>query len=358
VREPRAVRAAVFYGRGDVRVEDVPPAPPPGAGEVRIDVEWAAICGTDAAEYLHGPRFVPLERPHPGSGHQGPTILGHEFAGVIGAVGEGVGGLQIGDRVACGAGVSCGECAWCRSGRTNLCAAYYTLGLHAHGGLADHVCAPAAICVRVPRECEPRAAVLAQPLSVAMHALARGGVTPESSVAVVGVGGIGSLIVAAAVSGGTERLVAVDVDRERLETAERLGAALAVLADEDAEARLREVSEGRGLDVVLEASGTEAGLRLALASLRKGGRVVVVGLHDTPRMLELFDLSLREIDVVTTLAHICATDVPRALAALSRPGLARTVIETEVRLERFVEDGLVPFAENRLRGKVVVDVGA
>lgn len=350
------MRAAVFRGPGDVRVEDVAPPAPPGPGAVRVDVEWAAICGTDAAEYQHGPTFVPLERPHPGSGHQGPTILGHEFAGVVGAVGSGVTGLAVGDRVACGAGVSCGECAWCRSGRTNLCARYYTLGLHDHGGLAEHVTAPASICVPVPPACEPRAAALSQPLAVAMHALARGGVERSSSVAVVGVGGLGSLIVAAAALQGVRRLLAVDVDPVRLEAAQRLGASLTLLADGEAAARMLDASDGGGFDVVLEASGTEPGLQLAIATVRKGGQLVLVGLHDAPRAIDLFDLSLREIDTITTLAHICSSDVPRALAALATPGLADTVIETVVGLDRFVEDGLVPFADGRLRGKVVVDV--
>jgi len=196
------VRAAVFHGRKDVRVEDVPSPGAPGPGEVRIDVEWAAICGTDAAEYLHGPTFVPLTKPHRGSGHKGPTILGHEFMGRVGAVGADVTRFAVGEPVVSGAGVSCGTCDWCLSGRTNLCSSYYTIGLHTHGGLAEHVLVPAATCVTVPPDCEPRAAALAQPLSVALHALARAHIQPTSSLAVVGVGGLGTLIVAAAAARG------------------------------------------------------------------------------------------------------------------------------------------------------------
>ena len=106
--------------------------------------------------------------------------------------------LAIGDRVVSGAGVSCGTCEWCRAGRINLCAAYYTLGLHANGGLAERVATPAAICCRVPDDCTDDAAAMAQPLAVALHALSRVAQRAGDSVAVIGAGGIGSFIVAGA----------------------------------------------------------------------------------------------------------------------------------------------------------------
>jgi (R,R)-butanediol dehydrogenase/meso-butanediol dehydrogenase/diacetyl reductase len=352
------VRAAVFHGRRDVRVEDVPAPRAPRPGELLVDVEWAAICGTDAAEYLHGPTFVPLTEPHPGSGHRGPTILGHEFVGRVRATGGDATGFEAGERVVCGAGVSCGTCEWCRAGRTNLCAGYYTIGLHTHGGLAEQVLVPAATCVTVPAMCEPQAAVLAQPLAVALHALARAEVRPPASLAVIGVGGIGTLIVAAAAARGIEQLVAVDVDPARLEVARRLGASETVPADGESARRIVDATGGRGVDVALEASGTEPGLATAIAAVRKGGRIVLVGLHEEPRALDLLDLNLREIGIETTLAHICETDLPEAVGILAAAGLAAAVIDRVVPLEAFVEDGLVPLAEGRVGGKVVVDVAA
>ncbi|HVX31675.1 MAG TPA: alcohol dehydrogenase catalytic domain-containing protein, partial [Solirubrobacterales bacterium] len=133
------MRAAVYHGAGDVRVESVAEPGEPGPGEVLIAPAMAAICGTDASEYAHGPHMIPLHERHPGSGLVGPLIIGHEFVGRVEATGDGVEGLAVGDRVVSGAGVSCGECDWCRAGRTNLCASYYTLGLSAPGGLADQV---------------------------------------------------------------------------------------------------------------------------------------------------------------------------------------------------------------------------
>src|SRR5260221_614747 len=145
--------AAVYHAPGDVRVEDMPQPRDPVGADVILEVTRAAICGTDASEFTHTPKFFPIDSPHPFSGHFGPTIMGHEFTGRVVARGSEGGGLSIGDRVVCGAGVSCGTCEWCLRGRTNLCARYYTLGLHSHGGLAQYVSTPASLCRVVPETC-------------------------------------------------------------------------------------------------------------------------------------------------------------------------------------------------------------
>ncbi|HXH98375.1 MAG TPA: alcohol dehydrogenase catalytic domain-containing protein, partial [Gaiellaceae bacterium] len=181
------MKAAVYYGRHDVRIENVPEPSEPAADEVLIEVIRAAICGTDASEWDHGPILC-----RPG------VVLGHEFVGRVVARGEAVTGLEVGDRVVSGAGISCGHCYWCRLGRTNLCEAYRTLGLQVDGGLAEYVLSPAAICHVVPAVCSDDAAAMAQPLAVALHALSRVGQRPDESIAVIGVGGIGSFVVAGA----------------------------------------------------------------------------------------------------------------------------------------------------------------
>jgi threonine dehydrogenase-like Zn-dependent dehydrogenase len=150
------MRAAVYHGPGDVRVEDVRRPPDPGPGALLVRVLSAAICGTDAGEFQHGPKLIPLRSRHPHSGHVGPLVLGHEFAGQVTAVGPGVQDFAVGDRVVTGAGVSCGRCTWCLQGRTNLCASYFTVGLHVDGGLAEYATTPARICCHVPDACSRR----------------------------------------------------------------------------------------------------------------------------------------------------------------------------------------------------------
>src|SRR5438270_5440425 len=156
------MKAAVFHGPHDVRIESVADPPAPAPEDVVLEVRRAAICGTDASEWDHGPVLC-----RPG------VVLGHEFVGRVIDAGEDVTTFRVGDRVVSGAGISCGRCFWCLRGRTNLCAEYRTLGLQIDGGLAQYVTSPASICRHVPDACDDDAAAMTQPLAVALHALSR-----------------------------------------------------------------------------------------------------------------------------------------------------------------------------------------
>jgi (R,R)-butanediol dehydrogenase/meso-butanediol dehydrogenase/diacetyl reductase len=351
------MRAAVYHGRKDIRIEQVPEPGRPGSEEVLLAVTRAAICGTDSSEWQHGPHMIPLEHQHPASGHRGPLVLGHEFTGRVLAVGDAVNGLAVGDRVACGAGVSCGECAWCVAARPNLCARYYTLGLSANGGLAEQVRSPASICRTVPAALDDEAAAIAQPLAVGIHALNRGGVKPGDSVLVLGVGGIGGLVVGAAARRQPGLLVAADVDPTRLATASTLGADQTIDAENaDVAGEVLALTGGDGADVVIEASGAPTAPTTAVHATRRGGRVVIIGLQAKPPPVDLYDAALREVELIPTVAHVCATDLPEALAVLAGGDIAATVTEKTIALDALVDAGIVPLAEGRASGKIVVDV--
>jgi (R,R)-butanediol dehydrogenase/meso-butanediol dehydrogenase/diacetyl reductase len=342
------VRAAVFRGPRDVRIEDVPDLAAPAADEVVLEVIRAAICGTDAAEWDHGPVLC-----RPG------VVLGHEFVGRVVGVGGEVAGLTIGDRVVSGAGISCGRCRWCLEHRTNLCANYQTLGLEVDGGLAEYVTSPAAICHRVPDVCDDDAAAMTQPVAVALHALARVAQRPEEAVAVIGVGGIGSFIVAGAARRAiTGRVVAIDIDPARLATAAALGAsAVADATDRNLLDLLLELSGGTGFDLVIEASGAPHAPAAAIASVRRGGRVLLVGLHSAPREIDLTQMIVREVDIFTTVAHVCDSDIPAALELLASSDIAAVAAGPRIPLDALVEDGLRPLAEQRAGGKILVTLG-
>jgi (R,R)-butanediol dehydrogenase / meso-butanediol dehydrogenase / diacetyl reductase len=350
------MRAAVYHGRRDVRVGPVSEPPQPAPGEILLRVRRAGICGTDAHEYLHGPVLVPLRERHRASGHLGPTILGHEFAGQIVDVGPGVDRFGVGDRVVPGAGVWCGRCDWCRAGRTNLCMTYYTLGLHANGGLAEYALVPERMCYPVPAACSDDAAGLAQPMAIAFHSVRRARVSPGQVVVVVGAGGIGAFIILAALALGAAEVVAVDVDETRLRTASALGAAHTIYArGQDPTQTIALLTGGQGAHVVIEASGAPEGPSMALASVRRGGLVLIVGLQAERRPIDLLDLAMREVELTSTWAHVCDVDLPQALAVLAARDPAPLVVERVVPLERLVADGLVPLAEHRTHGKILVD---
>lgn len=342
------MRAAIFHGAHDVRIENAPDPAAPAPDEVVLEVLRAAICGTDAAEWDRGPILC-----RPG------VILGHEFVGRVVGLGADVTALRVGDRVVSGAGISCGRCHWCLSHRSNLCGEYRTLGLQVDGGLAEYVTSPAAICHAVPDACDDDAAAMTQPLAVSLHALSRIAHRPDESIAVIGVGGIGSFMVAGAARRATQGpIVAIDIDDERLATAASLGARTIANADgRDLADLLLELSDGAGFDVVIEASGSPDAPAAAIVGVRRGGRVLLVGLHDEPRAIDLTEMIVREIDIFTTVAHVCDTDIPAALDLLADSDIAALTAGATIPLEALVEDGLRPLAERRAAGKILVRPG-
>jgi (R,R)-butanediol dehydrogenase/meso-butanediol dehydrogenase/diacetyl reductase len=348
------MKAAVYHGRRDVRIVSAAEPDAPGPGEVLLRVALCGLCGTDSHEYAHGPSMIPLTRRHPASGHLGPMIPGHEFTGVVEEASPDVTAIPVGTRVVAGAGRWCGTCGPCLKGRTNLCDAYYTYGLNTHGGLAQYITVPAAMCAAVPDGCADDDAVLAQPLAIALHALTRSGAGPGDPVVIFGAGGIGSLLVAAAAFRGIPAHV-LDVDEERLETAVGLGAATARIADGKGLAAVRELGR-TGAPVVIEASGSAAGLRDALAVAGAGGRVVMLGLPKAAAEVDVRTAVISEIDLVTSSAHVCTTDIPEAVAALARRSISGRIVDRVVALDEIVPLGLEPLSEGRLRGKAVVSV--
>jgi (R,R)-butanediol dehydrogenase / meso-butanediol dehydrogenase / diacetyl reductase len=345
------MRAAVLYAPHDLRVEDRP-EPTCRQGEVIIEVTYNGLCGTDATEYTKGPLMVPLEVPHTGSGHVGPTILGHEFIGVVVDAAPDA-RTWVGRRVASGAGVSCGACDWCRRGRTNLCARYYTLGLSTHGGLAQFVAAPASTLRPIPEDCADLDAALAQPLAVGLHAASRAGVRPGDSVAILGAGAIGSFVLAG-LAGHDGPVIAIDIDNDRLDTARALGATDAWLVDAGASPDDLRTLFPEGLGVVIESSGVPGSAQRAFGLAARGGTVLLVGLTKQPQPVDLADLVLREVDVRTTVAHVCDADLPAALDLLARRPLSPIVLDGIVPLEDILE-AFDRLAAGAARGKIVVD---
>lgn len=349
------MRAAVYHGRRDVRVQQWPAPADPGPGDVQLAVSLAGICGTDLEEFLTGPHLLPM-KPHAVTGQTLPLVLGHEIVGTVVAVGPDVTALSTGDRVACGSGVWCDDCSWCRDGRTNLCANYYTIGLHADGGLAELVNVPAKACVPVDGLTD-EAAVLAQPLAVALHAVRGCDTRPDEPVAVIGCGGIGLLAVAALAASGRP-VLAVDVVAARLVAAARLGARRTIDARTDeAIDILRAETDGLGPGAVMECTGTVAGLRTATWAVRRGGLIHLVGLHRDSAGLDLTRLVLDEVRIATAKVHVCREDLPAAVAMLrSVPAMAEVLAEVAIPLDRLVPDGLAAMEGQLTTGRVIVRV--
>lgn len=342
---PQKMQAAVYHGRRDIRVEEMP-VPVPVAGELVLEVHAAGVGGTDAHEYADGPVMYPITQPHPISGHSGPMIPGHEFGGRVVAVGDGVDGFALGDLVASGAGISCGECDRCQLGQTNLCIRYATSGLQRHGGLAQYVAVPASVCLDVGRlGLTDDGAGIVQPMSIAAHSMRRGRPEAGDQGLVIGVGGVGAFLVYALSEMGVD-VVAADLDQSRLEIAAALGAGRTIVASRSEPLAALAPDLVGGPPVAYEVSGTKAGLDAAIDIVRPGGRVVAIGLHHGPVETDLRSVTLRELEVIGTNAHAFDADVPEAarLIASRREGWS-DVAPLALPLREMVERALVPLSD-------------
>lgn len=346
------MRAAVYYGAGDVRIESVP-VPTRRGGEALLRVLRSGICGTDATEWKAGPLTFPILCPHTVTGHVGPMTMGHEFVGEVMAVDESS-RFSVGDIVASGAGISCGTCGRCREGRTNLCERYYTLGLSTDGGMAEFVSCPESALVSVPAGLSTDLAGLAQPAAVGLHAARRSGVRDGDTVVLIGAGAIGSFVLAGLKSLATADVTVIDFPGARLDRALRIGATRVIEAGEHARASVIDAIGPRGADVVIEASGAPGQLNNAIAMVRPGGTILQVGLPSAEQPVDIHSLVMREITVQTTLAHVCRDDLAAALEILAATNLGAELLDSVHPLDDLT-DQLKRLATGKLEGKVIFD---
>jgi L-iditol 2-dehydrogenase len=287
------------------------PVPEVGPDDVLIRVAACGICGSD----VHGMDGSSGRRLP-------PVIMGHEASGLIERVGQRVDRWKPGDRVTFDSMISCGRCAFCRRGRINLCENRRVLGVSCEefrqeGAFAEYVAVPGSIVFGLPEGLSFEHAAMTEPLSVAVHAAARMPIGLNDTAVVVGTGMIGLLVVQALRASGCGRILAVDVDPKRLELARRLGADEGLSpGTADAAAEVLRRTGGRGADLVMEAVGLPATVALAVAAVRKGGSVGLVG-NLTPEVpLPLQAVVTREI----TLFGSCASsgEYPVCLDLIAR----------------------------------------
>jgi 6-hydroxycyclohex-1-ene-1-carbonyl-CoA dehydrogenase len=325
------MKAAVFHGSGrPLEVTEVP-TPNPGAGEALIKVAGCGLCHTDLHYLDHGVKT--FKTP--------PMILGHEAAGTVAKVGAGVTSRREGDRVLIPAVLSCGRCSYCRQGRENLCDQMAMVGNNIDGAYAEYVVVQAAELVPVPETIPlEQACVIADAVSTPYHAVTRRGkVRPGNVVAVVGCGGVGLNVVQCAQVAGA-RVIAVDVNDKRLETARRLGATETVnpKAVQRVDKRVRELTGG-GVDVAFEAIGSPATIQLAYGLLRRGGRLCVIGYSAEEVALSAARLMYFELEIVGSLG--CgAGEYPEILGLVEAGRLKLDeIVSGTLPLER-INDGL------------------
>ena len=283
---PKEMVAVRTYGPRDYRVESVP-VPVPGPGEVLIEVAACGICASDMKCWLGGELFW----GKPGSrGYVDPgAIAGHEYSGTVVALGEGAAerhGVQLGDRVVAEQIIPCGECRFCRNDQYWMCQRHHIFGFKtdAHGGMTKYNRYPAnALVHKVPASLSAGEAAYIEPAACAWHAVDRGEIKPGDVVAICGVGNIGLCMLQIAKLCQPGLLIALDTKGYRLDLARQLGADVTIdVTREDATQRVRDLTDGYGCDVYIEASGNPAAVQQGLDMLRKLGTYVEFSVFNEP----------------------------------------------------------------------------
>jgi len=286
------------------------PRPVPGPHELLVRVKACGICGSDIHGYdgSTGRRIPPL-------------VMGHEAAGEVAETGPGVSGFSVGDRVTFDSTISCGECWYCQRGQINLCQNRQVLGVSCdeyrrHGAFAEYVLIPQRIAYHLPASLSYEHAALLEAVSVAVHAVNRTPIRMGDTAVVVGSGMIGLLVVQALRHAGCGRIIAIDLDNDRLKLARTLGADVTFNArTENLAEAVAGLTGGRGADVALEAVGATAPIQTAIQVLRRGGALTLVG-NLAPRIdLPLQLVVTREL----TLYGSCASsnDYPLSIEMMA-----------------------------------------
>ncbi|MEV7086181.1 alcohol dehydrogenase catalytic domain-containing protein [Streptomyces sp. NPDC093085] len=320
------MKALRWHGAGDLRLEEVPEPPEPRAHEAVLEVSWCGVCGTDLHEFLEGPHMI-RPAPHPLTGVSPPLALGHELSGTVVALGADVPGIAVGDRVAADPVWRCGVCFWCARGEYHICPRSGSVGLASPGGFAERVTVPVSGLTRLPDAVPDDLAALAEPLAVGLHAVTRAGVRAGDNVLVLGGGPIGFAVVLAARLAGVAGLYVSEPLAPRRE--KLLGVGVTEAFDPAAVDVRREVflRTGRiGPDAVIDATGVPALAEQAVATVRRGGRVVLAGVGHGSVRFDMGQLVFYERAVLGTLGS--AFDIPRVVDLLRTGRLDATPLLT------------------------------
>lgn len=332
---PETMRALVAYGQGEYKLETEFPTPKCGPDDIIIKTEGCGVCAGDLKCY-HGAAMFWGDEVQP-RWVEPPFIPGHEFLGHIVELGENVKGYEIGERITADQIVPCGECRFCKSGRYWMCQPHATFGFQKgnNGGMAEYVRYPkTAVISRVPEEMKLEQALLIEPYGCSKHAVDRAQITNEDVVVISGAGTLGLGMVTYARMKNPAKLIALDMIDGRLAKAKEFGADLVMNpGKEDVVERVRELTEGYGCDIYIEATGHPASVQQGLNMIRKLGRFVEFSVFGEAASVDWSIIGDRkELDVLGShLSPYCYPFVIESIAggSLKTDGVVSSVFPVE-----------------------------
>lgn len=333
------MKAAVFYGAEDIRIEDVP-EPVPGKGQVKIKVEWCGICGTDLHEYERGPIMVSTS-PHSLTGEKAPMILGHEFSGVITELGPDVkGDWKVGDRVTADPCCVCNECYNCKNNHYNICSELGFIGLARDGAFAEYTLADDYQLTRLPDSVSFEQGAFTEPAAVVLHAVRRAGISLGDTVVITGMGPIGLLAGQCAKAAGAAAVYGVELSEARRKSGLELGfTEVFNPAEQDVAAEIKKRTDGIGCHMAIDCNGSNETMRICLDSTRGSATIICPG-HGSNLMNigSMEDLNFVEKQILGS--HVYVHEFGRTLALIGDGRINTEAITSgKIKLDDIVEKG-------------------
>jgi len=301
---PKIMRRVKLIEPKKAIVEEIP-CPVPGPRDVVMKIAYCGICGSDLHASIGNHPFVPL-----------PATPGHEFSGWVEEIGEEVKEFKKGDRVTSEPNLVCGKCYNCLIGRYNICENLRVIGCQGEGAMADYILLPVEKTVALPDQLSLKHAVLVEPLAVGTHATHKAGDLFMKNVAIIGAGMIGLSVLASVAKSGAKNIWVTDLSEDRLELAKKMGATRVINAKNDVIKIIREEAGFEGIDVAFECVGIETSLRTCMDIVRKGAKVIVMGVFGRESIINSANVQDWEMELIGTLMYVMR-DIKEAISLLA-----------------------------------------
>lgn len=343
------MKAAVWYGQKDVRVEERT-TKELQSNQVKVKVSWAGICGTDLHEYLEGPIFISTDKPDPFLGQKAPVTLGHEFAGVVEDIGSKVTKFNKGDRVVVNPTVSNHE----KEENIDLYDGYSFIGLGSDGGFAEFTNVPEENVYKLPNNVSDKEGALVEPTAVAVQAIKEGNVLFGDTVAIFGAGPIGLLTTIAAKAAGASKIFVFDLSEERLKKAKEVGATHTINSGESNPVDVINKHTDNGVNVSFEVAGVAPTFKSAIDVTKPRGTVVIVSIFGHSIEWNPMQLTNTGVKLTSTIAYTPST-FQQTIDLINEGNLkVKDVITGEIELNDIVESGFEQLVNDKSQAKILV----
>ena len=338
------MKAAFFYGAGDIRVEETE-VPEIDDDEVLIKVSYCGICGSDITAFKTG-NYVP------------GIIIGHEFSGIVIKKGKNVNNVNEGDKVVGLSLIPCGKCEYCLSGKPNLCKNALMTGITINGAFAEYVKLPKDAVLKIDNKLNAIEATLVEPLAIVLHAINISSFKPGKSILIQGAGPIGLLTLGMMKISGASKIFLSEISDKRIEVARNLSSDVYFInpSKNNIFSFIEKETDGEGVDIIFDTTGSPTAIKSNYTLVKRGGEIVILGIPELPVESDIFTLVMNEITIKGSFEGV--NEFKDAIDFISQRKVNfSSIITSIIPIEKIVEEGFKKLLEMPKEGKIVIKIG-